>query len=90
MFRHATTPLAGLASFARSASFATWFVSCYLVVYVILLSFGGGLLRQIAVGMFLASPVFVIWLVYTMIRHGGPAPRDLGPDEEFGYGDRRR
>lgn len=73
---------------ATSATFATWFVSCYLVVYVILLWSGVGLLRQIAVGMFLASPVFVGWLAYVVIRYGGPGLRDLGPDEEFGYGDK--
>jgi hypothetical protein len=89
MSRHAlNTTLAGFAALARSAAFATWFVSCYLVVYIILLSFRDGLLRQIAVGMFLASPVFVLWLAYVVIRHGGPPGRELGPDEEFGYGDR--
>jgi hypothetical protein len=73
---------------AGSATFATWFASCYLVVYVILLWSGDGLLRLIAVGMFLASPVFVLWLAYVVVRHGGPPGRELGPDEEFGYGDR--
>lgn len=77
------------ATFARllvSATFATWFVSCYLVVYVIFLWSGTGLLRQIAFGMFLVSPVFVLWLAYVVIRHGGPALRELGPEEEYGYG----
>jgi hypothetical protein len=74
---------------SRHAAFATWFVSVYLVVYVILLSWGDGLFRQIAVGMFLASPVFVVWMAYAVIRHGHPPGRELGPDEEFGYGDRR-
>lgn len=74
----------------RHATFATWFVTAYLVVYVILLSLDGGLCGQIAFGMFLASPVFVLWLVYAVIRHGGPASRELGADEEFGYGDRGR
>ena len=73
----------------RYATFATWFVSCYLAVYVLLLSFGDGLLRQIAVGMFLASPVFVLWLAYVVIRYGGPPGRELGPGEEFGYKDRQ-
>lgn len=73
----------------RHARFATWFVTAYLVVYVILLSWGGRLWGQIAFGMFLASPVFVLWLVYAVIRHGGPGLRELGPDEEYGYGDRR-
>lgn len=59
-----------LAALATSAVFVTWFVSCYLLIYVLLLSFGEGLLRQLAVGMFLASPVFVIWLVYAVIRYG--------------------
>jgi hypothetical protein len=77
-----------LGTLATSASFATWFVSCYLVVYAVLLSFGGGLLRQVAVGMFLTSPVFVLWLAYVVIRHGGPGLRELGPEEEFGYEDR--
>jgi len=81
------TALARFTALGRSAPFATWFVSCYLVVYVILLSFEG-FLRQVAVGMFLASPVFVIWLAYAVIRHGGPGLRELGPGEEFGYGDR--
>ena len=73
----------------RHATFATWFVTTYLVVYVIFLWSGSALLQQIAFGMFLASPVFVIWLVYAVIRHGGPGSRELGPDEEYGYRDRR-
>jgi membrane protein implicated in regulation of membrane protease activity len=73
----------------RHASFATWFVTAYLVVYVIFLWSGSAFLRQVAFGMFLASPVFVIWLVYAVIRHGGPGLRELGPDEEYGYGDKR-
>jgi len=72
----------------RHATFATWFVSCYLAIYTIFLWSGAVLLRQIAFGMFLGSPAFVIWLVYTVIRHGGPASRELEADEEFGYGDR--
>lgn len=75
---------------SRHASFAAWFVSVYLVVYVILLSWGEGLLRQIAVGMFLASPVFVLWLVYAVLRHGHSPGRELAEGEEFGYADRDR
>ena len=72
----------------RHAPFATWFVSAYLAVYTILLTLGPGLLRQVAFGMFLASPIFVGWLVYTVIRHGHPPLRDLAENEEYGYQDR--
>lgn len=73
---------------SHHATFATWFVSTYLVVYVILLSSGNGLLRQIAMGMFLASPVFILWMAYAVIRHGRPPGRELREGEEYGYGDR--
>ncbi|HVV70362.1 MAG TPA: hypothetical protein VHI52_02510 [Verrucomicrobiae bacterium] len=79
-----------LAGLVHSAVFATWFVSCYLAVYTIFLWSGVAILGQIAFGMFLTSPLFVLWLVYAVIRHGGPAPRELDPGEEFGYADRRQ
>ena len=71
----------------RNSSFAAWLVTAYLVVYIILLWSGIPLLRQIAFGMFLCSPVLVVWMAYTIVRYGHYSGRDLG-DDEFGYEDR--
>ncbi|HEX4876991.1 MAG TPA: hypothetical protein VFV31_09995 [Chitinophagaceae bacterium] len=37
---------------------------------------------------FMASPILVIWLVYSIIRHGEYKDRELKPGEEWGYNDR--
>ena len=40
--------------------------------------------------MFLFSPLIVLWLVYTVIRHGRYTGRELDEQEEFGYQDREK
>lgn len=37
---------------------------------------------------FMASPILVIWLVYSIIRHGEYKDKELKPGEEWGYNDR--
>lgn len=73
---------------SKNAKFAAWTVSGYLLVYCILLGFGTGFWRAFAVGMYLASPLAVIWLAYTVIRYGGNKVPELGDKAEFGYSDR--
>jgi len=72
----------------KNAKFAAWAVSCYLLVYCSLLGLGTGFWRAFAVGMYLASPVLVVWMAWTVIRHGEMNVPELGEDAEFGYGDR--
>jgi hypothetical protein len=72
----------------KNVKFAVWTVSGYLLAYCLLLGFGNGFWRAFAVGMYLASPVLVVWLAYTIVRHGGRNVPELGEDAEFGYGDR--
>lgn len=37
---------------------------------------------------FLISPFAVVWMVYSVIRHGEYKGRELDKDEEWGYADR--
>ena len=60
----------------------------YLVLYCITLQFE--YLRPIGMYMFLFSPLIVLWLVYTVIRHGRYTGRELDEQEEFGYQDREK
>lgn len=72
----------------KNARFAAWAVSCYLLIYCILLGLGTGFWQAFAVGMYLASPVLVVWMALTVIRYGGKDVQELDDDAEFGYGDR--
>lgn len=72
----------------KNAKFAAWAVSGYLLIYCILLGLGTGFLQVVAVGMYLASPLPVIWMAYTIVRCGGKNVPELDDQEEFGYADR--
>jgi len=72
----------------RNATFAAWFVSLYLLTYIILLYQDNHTLRQIAIIMLFLSPMLLAWLAYTVIRFGKFTGRELQEGEEFGYGDR--
>ncbi|HTQ28759.1 MAG TPA: hypothetical protein VMI35_11545 [Puia sp.] len=69
----------------RHPVFATIFVSLYLLAYCVLMVFGD--LPWLTAILFLLSPFFVIWMAYTIMRHGRYQGPELG-EEEFGYQDR--
>lgn len=64
--------------------FSAAFVTAYLVIYCELLQFEST--KGIAVAMFLFSPFLVVWMVYTVLKHGRYDGKPLG-DDEFGYQD---
>ncbi|MFN8346889.1 MAG: hypothetical protein U0X91_17945 [Spirosomataceae bacterium] len=64
--------------------FSAAFVTAYLVIYCELLQFEST--KGIAILMFLLSPFLVVWMVYTVLKHGRYDGKELG-DEEFGYQD---
>lgn len=59
--------------------------SLYLVVYCELLQFKA--FEDAAMVLLLLSPVVIIWMVYSVLRHGRYSGRELGRDE-FGYADK--
>ena len=69
------------------ASFAIGFVSVYLFAFLIVLHAGYGRLVWL---MFMASPLLVIWMVYSVIKFGKYSGKELGEDEEWGYEDKSR
>jgi hypothetical protein len=70
----------------RNPVLATVSSTCYLTIYVILLSVEK--YWDIAFSMFLFSPVVVIWLVYTIVRYGKYTGKELEAGQEYGYEDR--
>jgi len=54
----------------------------YLIVYCELLQFKAT--EDVAMIMLLLSPVIIVWMVYTALKHGRYTGRELGKDE-FGY-----
>ncbi len=71
----------------KSAEFIPAFiVSSMLLVYVVLVFLGKA--SGFAAFIFTFSPLLMIWLVYSVIRHGEYKGRELKPDEEFGYTDK--
>jgi hypothetical protein len=71
----------------RKDIFSVSFVSIYLLTYIVLLSFESTL--PYAVGMLLFSPLMILWMVYTVLKHGKYGGKELGNDE-FGYHDKRK
>jgi hypothetical protein len=69
-------------------TFVAWFVSAYLLAYVIFLVAGNDLLLMIAEVMLLFSPLFICWMVYCVIRYGIFNGKELQEEEEYGYSDR--
>lgn len=57
----------------RNPGFVSSVTTIYLFVYTIIAFLGFS--DDLAVIMFLLSPVFVIWMVYTVLRYGTPTTR---------------
>jgi len=64
--------------------FSAVFVTAYLLIYCELLQFEST--KGIAFLMLLFSPFLLLWMVYTVLKHGQYNGKELGK-EEFGYQD---
>ncbi|HMI64377.1 MAG TPA: hypothetical protein VK518_25845 [Puia sp.] len=72
----------------RRPAFSAWFVSSYLLIYIIFLASGNSLLLGIAEIMLFFSPLLIIAMVYSIIRYGTSSAAELKEGEEYGYSDR--
>jgi hypothetical protein len=61
-------------------------VSLYLIFYTI--SPYLGIPFHFILLMFSLSPLFLIWMVYSILKYGKPSGKKLKDGEEFGYADR--
>lgn len=66
---------------------ATLLSSLYMLIYLVFFSMNN---FNVVFPMFLAAPVVLIWLAYTIIRFGKYNDKDLREDEEWGYSDKPR
>ncbi|MEQ1798838.1 MAG: hypothetical protein ABL872_12855 [Lacibacter sp.] len=71
----------------KNPIFAAAFSTVYLLVYVIFLQMD--FLPNVTAVLFFFSPAVLVWLAYTVIRHGKYTGTDLREDEEWGYQDWR-
>ena len=60
-------------------------VTLYLVVYCILIQ--NPSTETLAIGMWIVSPVIIVWTVYVVLKHGIYKGKQLG-EREYGYSDR--
>lgn len=72
----------------RNSTFAVVTVSLLLLFYVVLLRTGW--LAPLAGLVYALSPLFMLWLVYTVIRYGKYSGKELQENEEWGYQDRNK
>jgi hypothetical protein len=68
----------------KKPAFAVVFVTAYLVLYYVL--FYAGASEDIITTMFAASPVLVVWMAITIIKHGKYSGDKLDKNE-WGYQD---
>lgn len=71
----------------KKASFAAVSATVYLLVYIIFLQMD--FLPNVTAALFFFSPAVLVWLAYTVIRHGKYNRADLKDDQEWGYQDWR-
>ncbi|MFI5187257.1 MAG: hypothetical protein ACHQF0_11060 [Chitinophagales bacterium] len=72
----------------RKPGFAVAAVSIILLVYCVLINFNISL--PLVYFIFCISPFLLIWMAYSVIRHGNYKGKELNEDEEWGYQDRNR
>lgn len=65
----------------KSTSFVAVFSTIYLFVFILVVGLGYG---DLAMAMFLLSPLLVLWLVYTVLRFGQASGRTF---DEYFYDD---
>lgn len=71
----------------RNASFSGVFTTIYLFAYCVMLQIPS--LLPYAEVMLVLSPVVILWMMYTVLKHGKHNNTELN-DEEFGYQDKKR
>jgi hypothetical protein len=59
----------------------------YLICYCVLLHFEST--KPIALVMLGLAPIILVWMVYTVLKHGKYSGPELGKDE-FGYADKTK
>jgi len=72
----------------KKPSFVVTTVSCILLLYCILIGFHAPL--PLIYFIFGISPFLMLWMVFTVIRHGIYYGKELEEDEEWGYQDKGR
>jgi len=70
----------------KKPSFVVAFVTGVLLLYCILIGFN--LLLPIVNVVFASSPFLLLWMCYSIIRHGIYHGKELRENEEWGYQDK--
>ena len=60
-------------------------VTIYLVIYTIFTVTGVD--SRIIMLMYMCSPLLLLYMVYTVLKHGEPPQKELEENEEWGYAD---
>ncbi|HEY1006580.1 MAG TPA: hypothetical protein VGD92_05345 [Sphingobacteriaceae bacterium] len=71
----------------RNPAFSIALTSIYLLVFVVLLHQEVSL--RLIMLLFSLAPCLLLWMVWTVLKHGRYTGRPLGSDREWGYQDRR-
>ena len=71
----------------RNDIFAAWFATIYLFSYCVLIQFDST--RNAGFLLVLGIPIALVWMTYTILKHGKYNGPELG-DEEFGYKDKSK
>ncbi|MBS1654374.1 MAG: hypothetical protein JSU05_06005 [Bacteroidetes bacterium] len=72
----------------KRANFSAALVTGVLLLYCMLILLEAPLPYILTV--FIALPVLLAWMVYTVIRHGTYRGAELAEDEEWGYQDKNK
>lgn len=67
--------------------FAITTTSVYLLIFLFFISMN---YSTVASWMFLFSPIVILWLAYMIIKNGEYTGSELGPEEEWGYEDKKK
>ncbi len=65
---------------------AVYIATCYLLLYCVLLQYK----TDIAILMLTFSPIVLVWMVFTILKHGKYNGRELDEHEEYGYADKNK
>lgn len=66
------------------AMFSVLFSTLYFLLFLVSLNLG---YEQLSWGLYLFSPLLLLYLFYSVIRHGHYSGRELEEGEEWGYED---
>lgn len=71
----------------RNPYFSATFATIYVVLYYVLFLTGAS--EQTITIMFAFSPLIMLWMVVTILKHGKFTGRELNENEEWGYQDKQ-